>query len=401
VSVATVVGADAAGADIVDGLRSAGVGVGTVLRRPGNSPFTYVLVDTSSATRTCIHTPGSCGELLPADCEAGGALDCGEPSSEKDGNSAAKSEVVGSLDSNSRTKRHKKSHAECLTSAQISAVDCLANCWLLHCDSRHTEGSVTCARRANTRRVLVSVDCEKDRPYFEELLPCADVLFTNSVFPTKRCPEPNSVVFETPASMASDLPEKVPLRSDNGHQRSPIVSPEADAVVCTTARGQARLLATFPRVQLVVSTLGALGAVAAMRKLPTVSTAVNNTSCSFSLELGPMAGHSSAEEETIGLVKASWFSPFSNGDEYDEFTFVYVGAWPLGENGAATTPEQVVDTTGAGDAFIGGALHALRQGAPIAKILAAGTFVAGQKVQAQGARSNLPSAAALQSAIGM
>jgi len=388
-----VVGTDAAGTDIVDGLHSAGVGVKTVLRRAGNSPFTYVLVDTSNATRTCIHTPGGCGELLPSDCEAGGALDCGEPGCEMDGNGIDDKDVESSVGSSSNTKRHKKHHPESEqghAAVDYSAADCLANCWLLHCDSRHTEGSVACARRANAKGVLVSVDCEKDRPFLEELLTCADVLFTNSVFPTKRCPEPEC---------ARDSSGKALLGSGSGQYSSPITSPVVNPIIQATARGQARLLATFPRVQLVVSTLGALGAVAAIRKPPSAGLAVNGSACSFSLELGTLRDHLDAEAAAIGFVTASWFSPSSTGDEHGECAFVHVSAWPLGKEGAATTPDQVVDTTGAGDAFIGGALHALRQGAPVAKVLAVGAFVAGQKVQAQGARSNLPSANALQLAI--
>jgi sugar/nucleoside kinase (ribokinase family) len=266
-------------------------------------------------------------------------------------------------------------------------ADCLAGCWLLHCDSRHTAAAAACARRANAVGVLVSVDCEKDRLFLEDLLPCADVLFTNTAFPVQRCPEPDTAAAWGAFTTVDSFEEIQPRW---------IVSPVVDQTIFVAARGQARLLAAFPRAQLVVTTLGAHGAIATMRRMPVAGgiPVVDGAGCNFFLDVGTLCGLSGSQQEVLGLVTASWFIPSSTG-EFVECAFVHVGAWPLGGG------EAVVDTTGAGDAFIGGALHALRQGAPVAHALAAGAYVAGKKIQAQGARSNFPSATALHSAVGV
>jgi len=63
---------------------------------------------------------------------------------------------------------------------------------------------------------------------------------------------------------------------------------------------------------------------------------------------------------------------------------VQCGAWPLDE---AST---IVDTTGAGDAFIGGFLAGLIRDRPILPALLLATFTAARKCQQHGTRSGLP-----------
>ena len=46
------------GDSIIDGLAQEGIKTDMMLRSPGPSPFTYIIVDRSGGTRTCIHTPG-------------------------------------------------------------------------------------------------------------------------------------------------------------------------------------------------------------------------------------------------------------------------------------------------------------------------------------------------------
>jgi len=58
VSVLSCVGDDADGSHIIAELNGSGVNTSAVVTREGASPFTYVLVDNSTSTRTCIHTPG-------------------------------------------------------------------------------------------------------------------------------------------------------------------------------------------------------------------------------------------------------------------------------------------------------------------------------------------------------
>eukprot|EP00959_Pyramimonas_sp_CCMP1952_P314503 6583672-Pyramimonas_sp.AAC.2 len=56
------------GDSIIDGLAQEGIVTDMVLRSPGPSPFTYIIVDRAGSTRTCIHTPGP--DCPPSDIES-------------------------------------------------------------------------------------------------------------------------------------------------------------------------------------------------------------------------------------------------------------------------------------------------------------------------------------------
>ncbi len=96
--------------------------------------FTSIIVSEKDHTRTCIHTPGTCGELT---------LD----------------EV-----------------------ASVAMDDIFDHVVQMHSDSRHTEVALVLAREARKRGIPVSVDAEKDRQIraLDELLEIADIVFTNT-----------------------------------------------------------------------------------------------------------------------------------------------------------------------------------------------------------------------------
>lgn len=100
----------------------------------GSSGFTYVLVDESTKTRTCIHTP------IQND----------------------------------------------LTNIEINSfLISISDFNHVHFDSRHTEASYEIAKyiRDNNLDLTLSIDCEKDRPPFMlELIPFMNYIFTNSNF---------------------------------------------------------------------------------------------------------------------------------------------------------------------------------------------------------------------------
>jgi len=68
------------------------------------------------------------------------------------------------------------------------------------------------------------------------------------------------------------------------------------------------------------------------------------------------------------------------------WTDLRLDAWPLGKTGRA-----VVDTTGAGDAFIGGLACAVRRGMKLERSLKLATYVAAMNCCGHGARGGLPS----------
>lgn len=68
----TKIGSDFAGQSILEELKREDMDTSYIIRQEGaNSPFTYVLVDASTSTRTCIHTPSDAqlaSEEVNLDC---------------------------------------------------------------------------------------------------------------------------------------------------------------------------------------------------------------------------------------------------------------------------------------------------------------------------------------------
>jgi len=137
----TKLGDDANACAVIAELEGEGVQTQLCKKQKGlDTPFTYIIVDESSATRTCIHTP-------------------------------IREEVQAS---------------------EVCA-EWLDDVALLHSDSRHTRAAITLARLAVERSIPVVVDAEKPRPHFDELLPLVDVVCTNSRFPALYAPEKHSL----------------------------------------------------------------------------------------------------------------------------------------------------------------------------------------------------------------
>lgn len=129
------IGDDYFGQRIVDELESVGVKSDFIVKHPNSiSPFTYVIVDCLSQTRTCIHSPMT-SELSLSEIDA--------------------------------------------FIAKFSELDIAQ----LHFDSRHTYTALSLARYASKLGVRISIDCEKDRPpYFLPLMFLADTVFTSKSF---------------------------------------------------------------------------------------------------------------------------------------------------------------------------------------------------------------------------
>ena len=97
---------------------------------------TTVVVSKKNHTRTCIFTPGTCGEITEQD--------------------------VINIKNNNRLDH------------------LFENVIHLHSDSRHTKAAILLAKEARQRDIPVSVDIERDRgPSMDELLNLATIIFTN------------------------------------------------------------------------------------------------------------------------------------------------------------------------------------------------------------------------------
>jgi sugar/nucleoside kinase (ribokinase family) len=137
----TKLGKDSNGDIIRSELEAEGVDTSMCVRQAGlSSPFTYIIVDEMTRTRTCVHTPIQ-QELTPEE----------------------------------------------IPPTALDGVACL------HCDSRSTIAAIAVAKQANERGIPVALDIEKERPHVGQLLPLADWIFTNTRYPSIFAPGSESL----------------------------------------------------------------------------------------------------------------------------------------------------------------------------------------------------------------
>jgi sugar/nucleoside kinase (ribokinase family) len=138
VKLLTKVGDDSVGQQLIKELETSNVDTSSPLFRigpPGSTTaFTTIIVSESEHTRTCFHTPGTCGELTIEDAQS------------------------------------------------VDLDEVFRNVVHLHSDSRFTEFSLFLAKEAKKRGLSISCDTEKDRKTkaLDELIQLTDLLFTNS-----------------------------------------------------------------------------------------------------------------------------------------------------------------------------------------------------------------------------
>lgn len=220
---------------------------------------------------------------------------------------------------------------------------------VVYFDGRLTEGAIVVAREARRRpgtRVLV--EAERLRENLDQLLEHADVVCTSKTYPQIRFPECASL---------------------------------GDAML--------RVMGTLaPRADVMVTTLGARGSVGLVRDRDgAVPDVVDSLDAVLErLERSVRERTSSSEGEVPGESVAS--EAFIATDSRGECAFALRAIFTPAK---ALKDEQVVDTTGAGDAFIGTmAMSACSEDFNVAETMRLGSFVAATKCQGLGARSALP-----------
>lgn len=231
-----------------------------VVKDDVNTSFTYILVDSKSETRTCIATASN-EELLVTEV-----------------------------------------HEEMLSDASILILD-----------GRHTLAALQLAKLARKRSVPILLDVERDRPYIRDLLPFADYIVTNSVYP---------FVF------------------------SPEASGEVDAMQ--------RLLEACD-AKFVISTLGASGSIMVQRECK--------------------------REKGSGVNMVVQSKIVKRHKTAVSYEVIECPKWPV---------QDIVDTTGAGDAFIGGVVYGIVTKMDLERMLCLASRVAAAKIGGIGARSALP-----------
>lgn len=349
------IGDDALGDGIVAELLREGVDPAHVLRAAGApSPFTYIIVDRAGGTRTCIHTPSQPfdpGELTP--------------------------ELA----------------AAALTGAQ-----------LVYFDGRLTEAALVLAAAARAAGVPILVEAERLRPRLEELLALADFVVTSAHFPPDWTGE--SRVGDAVAATFARLPGAKWVVTTLGARGSVLLErPGGEAAARTEPAGAEDLLQQlFAQAERGGDAATAPACVSASG-VEVLAGGVATASAPHRLTLAAR-GAGGAERVAAAAAAAAQSAAAANadaggGERYAGSTATAVAervapggeacvAWMTVAQAAKLPPGAVVDTTGAGDAFIGSMLYSLATGKPVREALRLGAVVAACKCTALGARPGLP-----------
>ena len=337
------VGDDVLGQTIIDELNESNVETSSLLFHRGDpgstTAFTTVIVDEKEQTRTCIHTPGTCGELSLEDVES-------------------------------------------LSKDDVDEV--FRNVIHLHSDARHTDVSLWMAKEAKNRGITVSCDCEKDRSTkaLDELIEVCDILFTNSNYLgdylQRLTGEREAATGRQPLAK-----QKVFGRDENEQEATKEELLDIYARSLTPSMYFSRWQQELAIGKEVVVTHGSMGALH-FKQTKSSKKFRNDISSNSVNDIEVVL---EASEEIV--VKHT----FDDGE--DTFENIY----QVHQVGILNDAP-VMDTTGAGDAFIGGYIlmsnmvfgeddnNAIGNNVQIA--LQTGSFVGGRKVGGPGARTALP-----------
>ncbi|KAK7245280.1 hypothetical protein RIF29_40119 [Crotalaria pallida] len=280
---------DTQGRGILDELEADGVDTSFMaVSKEGTSPFTYIIVDSQTKTRTCIHTPGF-PPMKPADLP------------------------------------------------ESSLLSALNGSRIVYLDGRLHETALVIAHEAIRKNIPILMDAERPREGLDDLIKLADYVICAAKFP------------------------------------------QAWTEASTIPKALVSMLLRLPNIKFVIVTLGKDGCIMLERSVKEGPyTEVDIDRLLESLEMRKNGGIdiptcisssvSKLHAEGIGTVCGR----------------LYVGT---AEN---ILPSELIDTTGAGDAFAGAILYAICANFSREKMLCFAANVAATKCKALGARSGLP-----------
>lgn len=284
------VAGDAQGRGILEELEADGVDTSFLVVSPeGNSPFTYIIVDNETKTRTCIHTPGY-PPMVPED----------------------------------------------LSQSRLESA--LNGARLAYSDVRLHETALVVAKEATRKRIPILIDAEKKREGLNELLSFATYVVCAAKFPQ---------VWTEASSVSTAL---------------------------------LAMLLRLPNVKFVIVTLGEDGCVMLERS---VNKAPESEDTDVEEVLESLKQKIDYNSTTPSCVSSSVMNLRANGFG------TLCGRLHVG-TAEKVPPAELVDTTGAGDAFIGAVLYALCADMPPERMLPFAAQVAACSCRALGARAGLP-----------
>eukprot|EP00934_Nitzschia_sp_Nitz4_P008782 Nitzschia sp. Nitz4//scaffold20_size174350//27134//28802//NITZ4_002083-RA/size174350-augustus-gene-0.44-mRNA-1//-1//CDS//3329541752//8772//frame0 len=343
------VGGDSVGQQLLQELQASSVDISSplCLRGPPGSTtaFTTILVSAKDHTRTCIHTPGTCGELQVEDIN------------------------------------------------RVDLDQVFANVVHLHSDSRHSAASLLLAQHAKRRGITVSIDCEKDRhsPELDALLPLCDYVFTNAnylgayVERRTREMEQHLSVDSLPAPTFDTS-----VVDSSSHLMAQSLVPIAFLNRWYYPQNEKRDSSNRRRRQVIV-TQGDKGALHYQATSAVVEVGVERQTTD---PLNQVVLSPPQQVQSLCSIMHRYNHGTRENPRLHDIQYEVRGVGIL----QGTT---VVDTTGSGDAFIGGYLLTTILPHPDTMLsLRFGSWVAGRKVSGPGARTALPTGAEVDDLLG-
>ena len=335
--VVSKIGCDSAGDAIIAEFDKDGVNT-EYLIRSGKSPFTYIIVDRETHTRTCIHTPG---EVLAPEEMTPGMVD-----------------------------------------------DILRDASIVYFDGRLAEAAVILAKEARERGIPVLVEAERLRPGLDVLLEQADCVITSAHFPHQWTGKEN--VSDAMVEILGSLPHASWISTTLGSRGALLLEKTENAgepgVSCDVDELFARAGEEAPE-NLPYVVLSDTGVRISARPYA-VSEPFRVVKCGDTDAQSERLRQEAADKAALMNADAgsgSSYTSHSGSSRYSGGDYVMTAIQ------AANIPQHcIVDTTGAGDAFIGSMLFSIASGIPPVHGAVLGCLVAAVKCTQLGARPGLP-----------
>ncbi|KAG4982013.1 hypothetical protein AAZX31_10G039400 [Glycine max] len=283
---------DGPGKTMLEELEAEGVDTSFfVVSKEGTSPFSYVIVDNQTKTRTCIFTPGY-PEMVPQDLPRANLL---------------------------------------------SALD---GARMVYFDARMPDSALVIAQEAFHQNIPILIDAERPREGLNDLLSLADYVVCSENFPRAW-------------TEASSIP-----------------------------RALVSIILRLPRLKFAIVTLGKDGCIMLERCVDDEGSHIEEMdveSCLTTLK---------ERKDDSTAMPTCIASPVTKlrakGIEESVCGRLYYGA------SEKIPPSELMDTTGAGDAFVGAVLYAICANISPEKMLPLASYVAAANCRALGARRGLP-----------
>ncbi|CAJ2632828.1 unnamed protein product [Trifolium pratense] len=282
---------DTQGRSILDELQADGVDTSfIVVSKEGTSPFTYIIVDNQTKSRTCIYTPGF-PPMKPDDL------------------------------------------------TESSLLSALNGTKIAYLDGRFHATALVVAHEAVRKNIPILMDAERPREGLDDLIKVVDYVVCAAQFPQ--------------------------------------VWTEA----ATVPKALVSMLLRLPKVKFVIVTLGKDGCIMLERTANEVPSTEEEMDVDKLLESLETKKNASINIPTCISSLATNLRADGIGTICGK---LYIGT---AEN---IPPHELIDTTGAGDAFVGAVLYAICANFATEKMLCFAANVAAAKCRALGARSGLP-----------